>query len=191
MLLGERVVLKLTESIRGHHHQVFVDNFFTSFPLFNTLLSHQIYAVGTGRPNRKEFPSDLLQGASTLTRGEFVFRQSGNLVVTAWKDKKTVTMAATMCDPSATTMVKRRQKDGSAVMVPCPESVVTYNQHMGGVDRADQLRGYYHVRMKCVKNYKYLLVLVRGSCDECVHPQPLHRSYRHHQVTPDLQSLSA
>ena len=27
---------------------------------------------------------------------------------------------------------------------------------MGGVDRGDQLRGYYHVRLKCVKNYKYI-----------------------------------
>ncbi len=27
---------------------------------------------------------------------------------------------------------------------------------MGGVDRGDQLRGYYHVRMKCRKVYKYI-----------------------------------
>ena len=27
---------------------------------------------------------------------------------------------------------------------------------MGGVDVADQLRGYYHVRLKCTKNYKYM-----------------------------------
>ena len=110
LLLGERVVLKLTESIQGHCHQMYVDNFFTSFPLF----------------------------------------------ATAWQDKKTVTMAAMMCQPNATTMVQRRQKDGSSMMVPCPESVVMYNQYMGGVDRGDQLRGYYHVRLKCVKNYKYI-----------------------------------
>jgi len=51
LLLGERVVLQLTESIQGHCHQLYVDNFFTSFPLFATFLSRQIYAVGTMRTN--------------------------------------------------------------------------------------------------------------------------------------------
>ena len=28
--------------------------------------------------------------------------------------------------------------------------------YMGDVDEADQLRGYYHVRLKCTKNYEYV-----------------------------------
>jgi len=90
---------------------------------------------------------------------EFPGRSKGSLLsgsLGILQDKKTVTMAATMCQPNATTMVQRRQKDGSSMMVPCPESVVMYNQYMGGVDRGNQLRGYYHVRLKCVKNYKYI-----------------------------------
>ena len=31
-----------------------------------------------------------------------------------------------------------------------------YNKFMGGVDHNDQLRGYYNVRMKCRKFYKYI-----------------------------------
>ena len=112
--------------------------------------------LGPCEPTESIFHSDRLQGVSRTKRGEFAFRQSGNLVVTTWQDKKTVIMAATMCQPNATTMVQRRQKDGSSMMVPCPESVVMYNQYMGGVDRGDQLRGYYHVRLKCVENYKYI-----------------------------------
>ncbi len=157
LLLGERVVLKLAESIEGLH-ELFFDNFFTSFPLMRTLLSRQIYAVGTVRTNRKGFPSDALgqPGQPKPQRGDIAFRQSGNLVVTVWQDKKPVTLASTACDPTATSMVRRRQKDGSAVMVPCPDSVTTYNTFMNGVDRGDQMRGYYHVRLKCVKNYKYI-----------------------------------
>ena len=31
-----------------------------------------------------------------------------------------------------------------------------YNTYMGGVDRNNQLRGYYHVRLKCRKFYRYI-----------------------------------
>ena len=40
--------------------------------------------------------------------------------------------------------------------VNCPQSISLYNEHMGGVDQNDQLRGYYHVRLKCRKYYKYI-----------------------------------
>ena len=38
----------------------------------------------------------------------------------------------------------------------CPEAIYKYNRYMGGVDKGDQLRKYYHVRLKCQKNYKYI-----------------------------------
>ena len=41
-------------------------------------------------------------------------------------------------------------------MVDCPSSIVAYNKFMGGVDRGDQLRSYYHVRLKSRKFYKYV-----------------------------------
>ena len=49
--------------------------------------------------------------------------------------------------------------------------VALYNQYMGGVDVGDQLQGYYHVCLKCTKNYKYIF-LVLGQCvhHECLHP---------------------
>ena len=37
-----------------------------------------------------------------------------------------------------------------------PQSLSLLNKHMGGVDQNDQLRGYYHVRLKCRKYYKYI-----------------------------------
>ena len=50
----------------------------------------------------------------------------------------------------------RRQKDGTLASYPCPMACVEYNKHMGGVDLGDQHRGYYHIRMKCRKLYKYI-----------------------------------
>ena len=38
----------------------------------------------------------------------------------------------------------------------CTDAVVLYNKFMAGVDKGDQLRQYYRVRTKCLKNYKYI-----------------------------------
>ncbi len=40
------------------------------------------------------------------------------------------------------------------------ENIVLYNKKMGGVDRGDQLRGYYSCRTKSRKFYKYLFYFV-------------------------------
>ena len=52
--------------------------------------------------------------------------------------------------------VQRKKKDGTSATFNCPSSLVKYNQYMGGVDRNDQLRGYYHIQLKCRKYYKYI-----------------------------------
>ena len=154
--LGEKVVLTLAESIKGRHHQLYFDNYFTSINLLMKLLSEGTYGCGTIRTNRKQYPSEISVEAQRFQRGESVFRQSGNLVATAWKDNKVVNVASTLADPSEITSVNRRQKDGTRICVSCPLCVALYNMYMGGVDEADQLRGYYHVRLKCTKNYKYV-----------------------------------
>ncbi len=58
--------------------------------------------------------------------------------------------------PTATTTVARTQRDTTKHDVPCPTACAEYNKHMGGVDRGDQLRSYYHIRMKSRKFYKYI-----------------------------------
>ena len=78
------------------------------------------------------------------------------MTASAWKDNKVVTVMSTTSQPSATGSVLRRQRDGTRVSVPCPEAILTYNRSMGGVDKGDQLRGYYNCRVKSRKFYKYI-----------------------------------
>ena len=154
--LGEKVVLTLSEPLKGKHHQLFFDNYFTSITLLDKLLAQGTYGCGTIRTNRKNFLSEISEEAKKFQRGGSVFRQCGKIVATAWKDNKVVNVASTLADPTELTTVKRRQKDGTRIDVECPLCVALYNEYMGGVDYSDQLRGSYHVRWKCMKNYKYV-----------------------------------
>ena len=64
--------------------------------------------------------------------------------------------SSTNSDPSKTVDVNRKKKDGSVISIPCPSAIADYNKYMGGIDHNDQLRQYYHVRIKCRKYYKYI-----------------------------------
>ena len=91
-----------------------------------------------------------------FNRGESVTVQAGKVTASAWMDRKTVMVMSTNNQPSANGTVSRKQRDGSSLEVPCPASIISYNKFMGGVDRGDQLRGYYRCRSKSRKFYKYI-----------------------------------
>ena len=157
--LASQVVMTLTEEYQNQKRQVFCDNYFTSPQLFHALYQNGTYACGTVRLDRKGYPSELSSVAVGLERGHHVFRQCNSLVATIWKDTKDVKMLSTMTQPQATAPVNRKRHDGSTIQIPCPLCIVEYNKYMGGVDEGDQLRGYYRVRLKCRKNYKYIVFI--------------------------------
>ena len=156
--LGGNVVKKLTRNITGNNYIIYCDNFFTSAALFRDLLKDDIYACGTYNATRKCYPHDLKGKAKSRigSRGACEYRQHGDLLVTLWQDTKTVSVLSTNCQPNSEVPVSRRQKNGSRSDVPCPEAIRLYNTFMAGVDKNDQLRGYYSVRTKSTKCYKYI-----------------------------------
>ena len=94
--LGEKVVLKLADPIKGKHHQLYFDNYFSTISLFTKLLQQDTYACGTIRTNRNNFPSEISEETKRLQRGESRFQQCGNIVATAWKDTKVVNVVSTL-----------------------------------------------------------------------------------------------
>ena len=68
-------------------------------------------------------------------------------MVTQWRDKKDVFMMST-CVNDGTVIEKRAGKDKEI-----PRVVDFYNQHMGGVDKSDQMLTSYEIERKRVKKW--------------------------------------
>ena len=105
------------------------------------LLKLGVYGCGTMRDNRKGSPDGLhaVVKKRFTKRGQSKTWQSGNFTVSVWQDSKP--------DMSVT----RKQKDCTRITVAAPMSVVEYSKCMGGVNKNDQLQGYYHVQLKSTK----------------------------------------
>lgn len=146
--LGERVVHKLAETIRANTKvTLFFDRFFTSVKLIDTL---NYAAVGTCIKTRKNIPN--LQTKLKKGESEFRINKNGTLFV-QWRDSKDV-MVLSNCHSDKIETAVRKQKDGSKLDVPCPESIVHYNKYMNGVDRCDQMATIYGHGRKSRKWWK-------------------------------------
>ena len=90
-----------------------------------------------------------------VSRGDSQIVQRDGVIALLRRDNKVVTLLSTNV-PQQQSTVQRREHNGSKTDVPCPAAVELYNRYMGGVERNDQLRQYYHVRTKSRKFYRYI-----------------------------------
>ena len=152
--LGYNVVMKLSAAYHGKGHFIFYDNFFSSVELLKDLLEKATYTCGTMRCNRKGYP---LKNVGKLRRGELQFRQTSDnsMVACAWQDKRTVHVLSSTSNPELVE-TRRRTVAGIEEIVMKPRPIADYNQFMGGVDLADQLRQVHTIHQKHRKWWKYL-----------------------------------
>ena len=68
--LGQRVVEDLTKHLKGKHHHIFFDNYFTSEQLLRDLAEDNIYACGTAPKDCRGFPPSL-KNAKLKNRSAF------------------------------------------------------------------------------------------------------------------------
>jgi Transposase IS4 len=160
---AESVVLKLMDGILDRGHILYTDNFYTSVPLAQQLLSRKTYLCGTLRKNRKHLPEAVV--SAKLKENDVVARRSGEIVVSKWKDKRDVLMLSTI---HAARIVEggKRNRRGELIKKPdCildykkPDCILDYNVHMCGVDRLDQLLSYYSpLDCKTLKWYRKVVL---------------------------------
>ncbi|KAL7644533.1 UNVERIFIED_CONTAM: hypothetical protein RMT77_004069 [Armadillidium vulgare] len=147
--LGGSVVLSLSKDYLGKGYKLFFDNYFSSIPLMEKQKVENTYASGTIRSTRKDFP--ILEVDSNLERGQFDYRSTDQRIsVYKWKDSKSVYLVSNYHGIEKTT-VARTIRDGTKIVVPCPQVVQDYNKFMGGIDKHDMLRGLYGIDRKSRK----------------------------------------
>jgi len=137
--VGQTVVTELVGPYRGSGRNITTDNYFTSVPLAEELLQHNITLVGTMRKNKTEIPPEFLPSRQRSDESS-VFGFNGYLTLVSYVPKKNraVVLLSSMHHDDA---VNAEQKNK-------PQIVLDYNDTKGGVDTADQLVRTYSVLRK-------------------------------------------
>ena len=105
--LAEKVVKALVEPLYGMNHTVYMDNYFSSVPLYMDLLQNGTYTCGTFRRGQVGIPTEVTE-VRLKNQGEHLMMQRDNLVATAWQDKRTVYILSTNSDPTVWCTLERQ-----------------------------------------------------------------------------------
>ena len=167
--LCSKVVLDLMNGLEDDGYQLYTDNYYTSPQLYLTLYKKGINACGTARPNRKEFPHDLVhRKGERFERGFYDYRSNGPLLAAFWVDRRFIyfisTLHSALPSSGAVTTIMRREGDGTQIAVQCPPLLPDYQAFMRGVDRGDQMIGFYNVGRRSKKWWKRVFSHILECC---------------------------
>lgn len=162
--IGSEVYYLVSRLPKNKSFNIYMDNYFTSIKLFKYLREKKFGACGTVRKNSANFPKifkvDKKLDWDTLS-GIIV----DDVLAVLWMDNGPVTMLSTIHQihgienriernrrrprETSTNATKVRSVFGNASKktLPIPIIIDDYNHFMGGVDIADQLRGYYGTQL--------------------------------------------
>ena len=150
-------VKRLTKPLFGTYARVYVDNYYTSVPLFCHLQKNKVYAVGTLR-HRKGLPPQLKKHKSMVRGKHRVWQdeRNRNLTCTIWQDTKLVSFLSTCADPTVVTTCVRRI--GSQYRrIYCPSVSKLFNFHYKAVDLYDYSLRNFCTGRKSVRSTKYYI----------------------------------
>lgn len=149
------VVLHLVNRLDRRGHQLYYDNYFSSYQLLEILKERGINAGGTIRINRFSKPP-LLSDKEMAKKGrgysDSVVSENDQVVVVKWQDNKCVHMGSNFVGIGTSDKAKRWDKKlKRKIDVTRPEIISLYNSGMGGVDLLDQLISYYRIFIRSRK----------------------------------------
>ena len=123
---------------KGHH--VYMDSYYNSPELAETLSRKKTLLAGTLQPNREGVPTIIgaakkFWGKSKKYKGQCLWRRKGDTLILAWMDKRCVCAISTI----HAARMKNVKYNFQNTLVQKPETVIEYNKYMYGVDLSDQL----------------------------------------------------
>ena len=127
----------------ANDHEIYVDNFFSSYNLFVQLKSLGIRITGTVRANKTS--GCTLKNNKSLkkeSRGslESKFEEKRELYFLKWHDNSVFIIAGNHQSFNPVGNAKRwSTSHGKEILVPQPFLISQYNKYMGGVDHLDWL----------------------------------------------------
>lgn len=143
----EKLVMSLLRPYLYKGHEIYMDNYYNSVSLSGKLLSCRTHTTGTLRKDRKDNPKNVV--SKVLKKDEHVWMRKGKVYVSAWKDKRIVTMITTQHHPR---LIVARNRFGKYLKKP--KEVTEYNKFMSGIDISDQMLSYYSTPKKTIRWYK-------------------------------------
>ena len=137
------VIPRLMENPLDKGYRVYVDNWYTSEPLFTYLSEYNTAACGTARKKRHKLPATFT--TPNLPKGEHRFRRHENMLAVRFNDKKEICFLSTI---HRANVINTRKRDRYGNVVRKLQLVDDYNKYMGGVDRNDEMIGTYSCMRK-------------------------------------------
>lgn len=177
----ERVVMNICRPLYHKRYHLYMDNYFTSPSLFESLSDVSIGACGTLRANRTGVPQQIKD--ANLAKGDpAITVRVGNYQFITWQDKKQVNLLTTLHN-TETCIKKVRCKDPATNFVKevvKPKAVECYNQFMSGVDLVDQKIITYLSVHRTLKWWKKIFVYLLEATfvNSCIIWQTLHPGER-------------
>lgn len=75
----EDLVLRLMQPYLDKGHHLFMDNFYNSIGMSNTLLSRKTHSTDTLRPNRKGVCKEMVR--EKLKKGQHIWKRQNNIYI--------------------------------------------------------------------------------------------------------------
>ncbi|KAJ1360664.1 hypothetical protein KIN20_038418 [Parelaphostrongylus tenuis] len=127
--LAERVVMTLMDDLLDEGRHLYIDKWFTSVSLAESLLRRNTYLTGMCKKNRIGLPKDIIQ--RKLSKGQWAAKQKENgVMVLRWKDTQDIIILSTAHDIS---LIPNTSK---------PEVVESYRKRKASMDSSAQMTSY-------------------------------------------------